>query len=199
MAIFDPGCMVTALRTKHAPFTNHLPILKGESLKVVEPEKDGWIKLENNHFVQGLVSTRDIYIQNDYYEEDFFLVDFTARMSESYLSSSEFGTFLVRSNSRDNEKLVISVLFSSVIHYSFMKNGNGIEYDGVVYKSIPSFVNKCSQELVLEGYLRHWVKFSDLMIPPAGKNISLTMQKLNVRVVGRSFFFSDSFLHTLDF
>ncbi|XP_045177469.2 uncharacterized protein LOC123537756 [Mercenaria mercenaria] len=162
-----------------------LPIIKGEFLTVISQVDNHRLLVENRFNIRGLVYRHHVHRADIYAHEDFFLYDFTSTMAERILSSRENGTFLIRYNSRESEKLVISAKFNSVVHYSFMKKGGGIEYDGVTYLSIPSFVNKCSNEKVpgLAGKLGKWLKQSDLNLPNVTTGNVVTLQSIQMRIV----------------
>lgn len=186
----EEGDIIIADKSVHAtpcmgvnssPF---LPILKGELLTVISQVDNHLLLVENKYNIQGLVYRHHVHPTDIYTYEDFFLYDFTSKMAERILSNKEFGTFLIRFNSRDTEKIVISAKFSNVVHYSFTKKGGGIEYDGVTFLSVPSFVNKCSNKKVLEGQLDNWLKQSDLSLPNITTGNVVTLQSMQMRIVG---------------
>ncbi|KAL4217307.1 hypothetical protein ACF0H5_023758 [Mactra antiquata] len=185
---FEPRTEVIARQSVHAPPTNldeehFLPIIKGELLTVISQRSNQILIVENRYNIQGLVHTAHVQPTDIYFHEDFFLCDFTTRMADKLLSDKATGTFLLRYNSRDSEKIVISAKFKTVIHYSFNKSGGGIEYNGIQYQSIPSFINKCTNEKVLEGCLGNWLKQSDLNLPTLSIGNIVTLQSIQMRIV----------------
>ena len=177
-----PGALVVANKTSYAPFSDCLPFMKGEIMTVVSVESDGRIAAENQHHIIGFINPGHIRIAESYLMEDWYMKDFTAKMVVSLLANKEYGTFLVRTNSRDHSKIVISAKFSSIIHYSFPRVGDGLESDGVVFKTVIDFVERCNKEIVLEGYLRFWIKESDINLPPVPVS-AVTKRGMNLRVV----------------
>jgi len=187
------GIEVVAISNIHIPFTDSgkdiskcLSIIKGEVLKVAHVIDESRICVENKHGVQGHVTRSSIHPADIYHNEDFYLCDFTASMAERILAQKPAGTFMVRANSRDPEKLVVSAMFDTVKHYSFQKQEGGVDYDGVHYKSIPSFVNKCTCDKVLERKLDQWIKQSDINVPQMYDNGTITKMVMNLRVVGKN-------------
>lgn len=195
-AIFTAGYKVVADKSVHAPplpvsdkeINRFLPIIKGEVLTVMKVVDSLLLCVENHYCIRGLVCAHHVRPMDIYAHENFFLYDFTSKMAERILSEKLKGTFLVRSNSRDSDKVVISVKINTVTHYSFTKKGGGIEYDGVTYQSIPSFINKCTNETVLECRLGNWVMQSDLNIPNIYTGNSVTLPLIQMRIVGRNIF-----------
>ena len=179
---YKPGTLVVANKTSYAPFADCLPFMKGEILTIVSVENDGRLKAENQHNLKGYINSSHVRVAESYLREDWYMKDFTAKMVSNLLCSKEYGTFLVRTNSRDPTKIVISAKFSSIIHYSFPRVGNGLESDGVVFKTVTDFVEKCIKEVILEGYLRMWIKNSDINLPPVPLS-GVTKRGMNLRVV----------------
>jgi hypothetical protein len=163
-----------------------LPIIKGEMVTVVSHVDNHRLLVENRYNIQGLVYRHHVHPADIYAREDFFLYDFTSKMAERILSGREFGTFLLRYNSRDSEKIVLSAKFDSIVHYSFTKKGGGIEYNDKTYLSIPSFINKCSNKKMhgLAGKLGKWLKQSDLNLPNITTGNVVTLQSIQMRIVG---------------
>lgn len=195
-AAFIAGYKVVADKSVHAPPSpssvekiNHfLPIIKGEVVTVMKVVDSVLLCVENRYCIQGLVCAHHVRPIDIYSHENFFLYDFTSKMAERILSKKLKGTFLIRSNSRDSDKVVISMKISTVMHYSFAKKGGGIEYNGVTYQSIPSFINKCSNETVLDCRLGKWVMQSDLNLPSISTGNIVTLPTIQMRIVGRNVF-----------
>lgn len=169
-------------KTSYAPFSDCLPFMKGEILEIVSVDKDGRVIAENRHDIKGYINAHHVRIAESYLLEDWYLKDFTAKMVVNLLADKEYGTFVVRTNSRDPTKIVISAKFSSIIHYSFPRVGDGLNSDGVVYKTVIDFVEKCNKEVLLEGYLRIWIKQSDVSLPPVPVS-AVTKRGMNLRIV----------------
>lgn len=187
------GSEVVATSNVHVPYsdtqrdiTKFMSVIKGEVLNVIKVVDESRVIVENTHGIQGYVSPSSVHPTDIYHHEDFYLCDFTTTMVETVLLNQPPGTFIVRSNSRDAEKLVISVKFQLVRHYSFQKKDGGVDYDGVHYKSVPNFVNKCTCEKILEGRLGHWIKQSDINVPQNNKDGAITKTVMNLRIVGKN-------------
>lgn len=185
------GLEAVAIANVHAPFsentkdiTNCLPIIKGEVLKIVKIVDDQRVVVENCYGIRGHVSAVNLYRADRYIDEEFYLRDFTSYMAEGLLLDKPTGTYIVRANSREPDKLVISAKFSNVKHYSFQKKEGGIEYDGVFYKSVPSFLNKCSCDVVVEGRLDRLMTLADINVPQTARRSSVSKTAMNMRVVG---------------
>lgn len=176
------GGLVVTNKTSYAPFSDCLPFMKGEILEIVSVDKDGRVIAENRHDIKGYINANHVRIAESYLLEDWYLKDFTAKMVVNLLADKEYGTFVVRTNSRDPTKIVISAKFSSIIHYSFPRVGDGLNSDGVVYKTVIDFVEKCNKEVLLEGYLRIWIKQSDISLPPVPVS-AVTKRGMNLRIV----------------
>ena len=188
-----PGSEVIAVTHVHAPSSNdeysirnYLPLIKGELLTITKAYSNTESYMRNRYDVEGLVQNVYVVPTDLYQHEDFFLTDFTSQMTEKVLSEKPRGSFIIRPNSKEISKIVISAKFERVIHYSFLKNGGGIEYNGVTYQSIPSFVNKCCNEDVLAGKLEHWIKLSDINVPQTSNTMgpAVNKQYLSFRIVG---------------
>ena len=179
---YSAGDTIVAIRNYYAPFSDCLPFMKGEIMQVIQTEKDGSVFAENKHAIRGYINPNHVKLAESYILEDWYLKDFTAKMTINLLANKDYGTFLVRTNSRDPTKIVISAKFSSIVHCSFHRVGDGLNYDGVIYKTVIEFIEKCRSEMVLDGYLTHWIKESKISLPPVPKCI-VTKRGMNLRVV----------------
>ncbi|WAR10009.1 CRADD-like protein [Mya arenaria] len=155
---FPENSEVFAITHVHAPCTdsdfdinNFLPLIKGELLTVKKAQSNTQTWVRNAYGIEGLVRNNHVSPADLYCHEDFFLADFTSQMAEKILADKPNGSFIIRTNSKDVAKVIISAKFDTVTHYSFNKHGGGIEYDGVLYQSIPSFINKCSYSGVFKA------------------------------------------------
>ena len=179
---YSTGDTIVAIRNYYAPFADCLPFMKGEIMQVVGREHDGSILAENKHGIRGYINTSHVKMAESYIFEEWYLKDFTAKMTVNLLANKDYGTFIARTNSRDPTKIVISARFAGIMHYSFQRVGDGLNSDGVVYKTVIQFVEKCRNEMILDGYLTHWIKESDVSLPPVPKCV-LTKRGMNLRVV----------------
>ncbi|XP_052813150.1 uncharacterized protein LOC128240533 [Mya arenaria] len=192
---FPENSEVFAITHVHAPCTdsdfdinNFLPLIKGELLTVKKAQSNTQTWVRNAYGIEGLVRNNHVSPADLYCHEDFFLADFTSQMAEKILADKPNGSFIIRTNSKDVAKVIISAKFDTVTHYSFNKHGGGIEYDGVLYQSIPSFINKCSYSGVFKGNLELWIKQSDINIPQVSSSMASAVNKLflNFRIVAGS-------------
>lgn len=182
---YSAGQTIVAIKTFYSPFSDCLPFIKGELMTVVQIETDGRVLAENKFEIRGYINPNHVKLAESYILEDWYLKDFTATMTVRLLANKAYGTFLVRTNSRDPTKVVISAKFSTIIHYSFPRVGEGLNSDGIIYKTVIDFVEKCNKEIILEGYLRFWIKGSDISLPPVPKCV-VTKRGMNLRVVAGS-------------
>ncbi|KAH3826832.1 uncharacterized protein LOC127881359 isoform X2 [Dreissena polymorpha] len=183
-----------ALRHVHVPYSNSeddinnfLPLIKGERLRCLTSYTDDRTWVTTSCGRRGIVYNEHVSLADIYIDEDYFVTDFTAKMAERALQDKPAGSYMIRPNSSDHNKVVISATFEHIKHYRFQKKGGGLEYMDKTYNSLLSFVNLCANSQILDGLLTNCIKRSNLNIPQkVNLDYAVNQRFMSFRVIAGS-------------
>ncbi|KAL3855879.1 hypothetical protein ACJMK2_015076 [Sinanodonta woodiana] len=160
--------LVIATTTWHTPVLSDIPFFAGQVLKVLAPaaSSKSMYMAEDGYGIRGNIPKDKVRPVPDVVDEDLFLVDCNKVIAEKMLVHRENGTFLVRQNPHEPDRIVVSAKFDSIVHFRIQKHGTELCMSNRTFRSIPELVLACSEEPGLNGkLLTSWLKTANHPLP----------------------------------